>query len=364
MSRNWLAALLRDEAPACPGDAADWRIEAVLETARREGVVALAHAKLREGAYPDAVTTPFAAAARGEAAMLMVREAECRRVLAVISAGGLQALLLKGSALAYWAYPEPHLRECVDIDLLLRSRAGVEKLAGLLAESGYRLRERDVPGDLVSYELTCIRRSGNGARTDLDLHWRLVNAPLYAHRLEPDELWQEAIALPRLGPAAFGLSPVHALLHACMHRVLNLQFGTGNRLKWLYDLHLLAARLDDAGWQRLLALAGERRLASTCLHSLRAASVEFHTAIPEQVAAGLARLAATEDFDAGRAQHWLYMQIANGRSLPDLRTRLRWLRQRLLPNATFLRDRYGAGQQGLGMIVLSRLRSGLARLGF
>lgn len=363
MSRKWLAALLRDEAPAKPwpgaGDAGE-----LLEAARSEGVVALVHERLRENDPTPELLAVFAAAARDEAAIMMVREAECRRVLAVMSSAGIEALLLKGSALAYWAYAEPHLRECVDIDLLLRSRGDVEKLAGLLAGSGYRLREREVPGDLVSYELTCIRRTANGTRTDLDLHWRLVNAPLFAHRLQPGELWRDAVALPRLGPAAFGLSPVHALLHACMHRVLNLQFGTGNRLKWLYDLHLLSARLAPEDWDRLLALAAGRGLASTCLHTLQASANEFGTPIPDAAHQALAKLAANEDFDAARAHRWLYMQIANGRSLPNTRMRLRWLRQRLLPNAAFLRDHYGGDGQGLAGIMLARLRSGLRRLGF
>jgi len=363
MSRSWLAALLRDEAPPWPSP--DVRDPAqLLETAANEGIVALAHAKLHAQGYPESLRGPFAEAARGQAAVQMVREGECRRVLAVIASLGLDALLLKGSALAYWAYPEPHLRECADIDLMLKSRGDVDRLIAALADSGYRTRERDVPGDLVSYELTCIRRAAHGARVDLDLHWRLVNAPLYAHRLEVGELWRHAIALPRLGPTALGLSPVHALLHACMHRVLNLQFGIGNRLKWLYDLHLLSLGFDDAQWDQLLALAGDRGLASTCWQSLRVASAEFGTRIPEAIAAQLIAISAGESFDAGKADRWLYMQVANGRALPGHRARLRWLRQRLLPNAVFLRDRYGDGQLSLAAIVFARLRSGLRRMGF
>ena len=168
MSRTWLAALLRDETPPWPapesGDPAQ-----LLETAAQEGIVALAHERMHAHGYPDALLAPFAAAARAEAAKHMVREGECRHVLGVIAATGVDALLMKGSALAYWAYSEPHLRECMDIDLMFRSRADVETLLGALAGIGYRLRERDLPGDLVSYEITCIRQATTGARVDLDL---------------------------------------------------------------------------------------------------------------------------------------------------------------------------------------------------
>lgn len=362
MAWTWLTALLRDERPDWPATPACAPAQ-LLEVATREGIVALVHERLDAQHYPDEVLAPFAAATRGEAAMLLMREGECRRVLAAMAAEGLPALLLKGSALAYWAYAEPHLRKCVDIDLLLRSRAEVDRATSALAALGYQLRERTVPGDLISYELTCIRRASVGARVDLDLHWRLVNAPLYAERLQPDELWRDAIALPRLGPSAFGLSPVHALLHACMHRALNLQFGDGDRLKWLYDLHVLAGRLDHLQWQALTQLAIERGLAGTCLHGLKAAQAEFATVLPEPPASELANAAAGETLDMHRVHRWLYMQRANCMALPSSRLRLRWLRQRLLPDAGYLRDRYGKQYGSLPAIVLGRLRDGLRRMG-
>lgn len=361
MSRTWLTALLRDDRPPWSASAVD-DLATLVDVATREGIVALAHERLRAQDYPDALLAAFAGAARAEAAQALMREGECKRVLAVIASAGLQALLLKGSALAYWAYAAPHLRECVDIDLLLRSRADVDKAINALTGIGYCLREREVPGDLISYELTCIRKASTGARVDLDLHWRLVNAPLFANRLEPDELWREAMALPRLGPAAFGLSPVHALLHACMHRLLNLQFGDGDRLKWLYDLHLLAGRLGTDDWQRLLALARQRGLAGTCLHGLQAAGRDFGTMIPAPITADLIEASAGESLDVNKVDRWLYMQKANCLALPGA-LRLRWLRQRLLPNAAYLRDRYGDGERGLPAIVLGRLRDGLRRMG-
>ena len=58
-----------------------------------------------------------------------------------------------------------------------------------------------------------------------------------------------------LSSGARGLAPVHALLHACLHRANNLQFGDGNRLRWLYDLKLFVQRLDAEQWQQLVRLA-------------------------------------------------------------------------------------------------------------
>jgi len=48
----------------------------------------------------------------------MARVVELREVLAALAGAGLPVLLLKGAALAYTLYPEPHLRDRSDTDLL------------------------------------------------------------------------------------------------------------------------------------------------------------------------------------------------------------------------------------------------------
>ena len=58
--------------------------------------------------------------------------------------------------------------------------------------------------------------------------------------------------------AAWGLGAAHALLHACVHRASNLSAGLGDRLKWLYDLHLprpaeMVTLKDPADFRRILA---------------------------------------------------------------------------------------------------------------
>ena len=48
-------------------------------------------------------------------------------------------LLLKGAALAYTLYPEPHLRERCDTDLLLPSREDAERAGRVLQTLSYTL---------------------------------------------------------------------------------------------------------------------------------------------------------------------------------------------------------------------------------
>ncbi len=72
--------------------------------------------------------------------------------------------------------------------------------------------------------------------------------------------------LGRLHSSARMAGPVHALLFAASnmatHREVPYFLGDlalfgGNRLIWIYDLHLLSAHLDDADWQAFVFLHSE-----------------------------------------------------------------------------------------------------------
>ena len=222
-ARPWLASVVSSGLqPGCPREAAE-APNALLAAAQKEGVVALLDWRLRQAKAVSSISPAFAAVARDRALSSMMLEGEARNVLNNMDAAGLPGLLLKGSALAYWAYPEPHLRACNDVDLLLPSREAAEGLADRLCAAGFE--RSDSSGDLVAYELMCRHRISEEWQLEIDIHWRLANSPLFSDAFTFDELMAESIALPRLAPNARGLGPVHALLHACLHRALNLSIG-------------------------------------------------------------------------------------------------------------------------------------------
>ncbi len=361
--RGWLAAVLRgDAAAAAPGRQLD--ASAVLAAASEAGVPALLHACLSRPelaqSMPPALHQPLARAARVRAAQHMFREHQCRLILAEIAAAGVPVLLLKGSALAYRIYPSAHLRECSDIDLLLPSRQAVACAVAILGTLGYAPRDAAAPGDLVAFEVTCVRSGTERAGLEIDLHWQLSSTPAFAFRYAWAELDASAIALPALAPDARGLAPVPAYLHACMHRVQNMAGGIGDRLKWLYDLHLLGQHFGTDDWQALADQAGARGLAGTCLAGLDAAARCFGGIAPGSVRRDLATAARGETLDPHRMHRWLYIQRMNFLAFPTCAQRMRWLRQRLLPDQAYLRARHG--DAGLLRLLLRRLRAGIGRL--
>jgi len=330
--------------------------------AAREGVLPLLEATLRGAAewpaLPEALRTTLQEGARRAVALELYRRHELARVAAVLAGGGLRVLVLKGNALGLWLYPQSHLRPTRDIDLLFASRAEADRAVDLLAPLGY-VAEPD-PGTLF-FERKCQLRVAGGNRCELDLHSKLLNAPLFADTLPFDELWAASQPLPGLPVQVRALGAVHALLHACLNRVLDIQTGEPERLKLPYDVHLLAARLDGAAWHQLQVLACQRRIAGACVRVFGETRQLFATEFPPSVLTALDAAAAGEPLDWSRLGDWRYMQWRNLLAVPGLGGRLRWLYERVFPTRSRMQGRYGEGSwlQLMGW----RLRRGMRLLG-
>lgn len=352
--RQWLAAILRGERRDWSAELGD--AEAMLACANEEGVLALVNQTLAGGSsMPPEFERGLVRETRSEVASNLLRETEYQRILDHLAQESLPALLLKGSALAYWAYASPWLRPCVDIDLLFASRDAAERASLALQGIGYTPISRAVPGDLTVFEIGCSRAIG-GAHIWADLHWGIGGAPLFANRLSIEELFTASIALPKLAASARAIGPLHAYLHNSTHRALQLHQGSGDRLKWHYDLHLLAQHFSADDWNQLATLCEERGLAGVCQDAMDSSAALFKTPIPQSVVSRLTRARRSEKLDVRRLYSWKYMEYQNLRSLPTLRQQLRWLRQRLLPNRVYLADMYGGRWSGYGRYLHKGLR--------
>lgn len=339
--RTWLAALVRGVEP---GAVAPDEV-ALLKVAQAEGVLALCHDQLRRSSawmsYPEALRAALTQHTYQAVAVEMMRAVELREVLSALARENLPVLLLKGAALAYVLYPEPHLRSRCDTDLLLASRGDAERAWRVLQTLGYQ-RPNAVSGDLITHELGCYK-TGHGRLTHvLDVHWRLNNTALFSERFSFAELAAAVVPIPLLGPHAHGLNSVHALLLACMHRITHLPEGNADRLIWLYDIHLLAQSLTDEQWQRWMTLAEERGVCGPCLDGLRAAQTAFETILSDEIQRRLRAGADREGwFDPHLAHQQWYLEWLSFRALPSTAARLRWLGQYLFPDTDYMRRKYG-----------------------
>ena len=272
-----LAAIIRGDdvaPPAGPETGAEF-----LEAATHHGLRTLVAERLGSSLahWPAAVRSALTREPVLGAALEALQQRELRIVLERLASHGVSPLLLKGSALAYTLYDSPGLRPRFDTDLLVR-REDMEVVAEVMTGRGY-VRPNQVTGELVMHQVDYARKDSHGVWHVYDFHWKLANRQAVAGMLSFEELTRDAEPIAVLGPHARGLSRVHALLLACVHRVAH--HPSDERLIWIHDIHLLTEALSPAEVASFGALAADRSVRALCADGLAAATRWFGTRVPE-----------------------------------------------------------------------------------
>jgi hypothetical protein len=318
----------------------DWPV--VVRRLEHHGVLPLvADMLLTESGVAPAVRAALHDETTRHAAADLVREFELTRLLDAFDHAGIGAIVMKGAHLAYSHYARPDLRPRVDTDLLVAEAARVAA-HDVLEQLGYEAAGQ-VSGTLLTYQSSYIKRRDGAASHIVDVHWRVANPQAFAGVFSYEEMLAQSVRLPRLGPSARGLSDVHALLVACVHRVAH-HFDT-DRLIWLHDIHLVASRLDAAGWSRSVDLAVARGVATVCLQSLRRTQDVYRTFIPAETLHALQTRAghadrATAAYLIPSRRRRMQVLTSDLRALPSWTDRLRLVRQHLFPSAPYMRTVY------------------------
>jgi hypothetical protein len=167
------------------------------------------------------------------------------------------------------------------------------------------------------------------------------------------------------------LGPVHALLIACMHRVAHVtaSWGVdetrhyGDRLIWLYDIHLLASGMSLQELTEFVRLAVERRIKTICSDGLSHSQRCFGTPLPVEVLAALSAAGPPEPsaryLDPGR----LRFLMRDIRSLTNVYDRLRLVKEHLFPPAEYMLKKYSVSRRAwLSVLYLRRAVQGIWRL--
>ena len=359
---NVLACLLQgtavDDAAVAGVD-----VDQLAERAEYHGIVPLLAHRLRGATGParrlgDALKEP----ARRMLAADLVREPEIQTVLAALIQAGVVPLVMKGCQLAYSCYERPDLRPRLDTDLLIPSPAR-ERAFARLADVGYEAAGQ-VDGDLLNYQLTYIKWRDGLKQHIVDIHWRVANPQVFAGLTSYDELMQDAVDLPALGPGVKGLSSPAALLLACVHRVAH-HFDS-NRLIWLYDIHLLATRLTAPEWDTFLDRATDRKVVAVCRRSLDLAARTLGTAIPASIWKDR-RLQAADAVEAsaaflGSRRRQVDVVADDLQALTNWRDRMQLIRQHLFPSRQYMREVYAlSSRTPLPLLYATRVVRGARR---
>jgi len=291
-------------------------------------------------------------------------------VLESLAEIGVQPVLFKGTALAYSLYASPALRTRGDTDLIIpaESRSDVE---AALVRLGLT-RDFSISGEYISYQASYVSRPKSGGTHGLDLHWKISNSELLSRLFSYDELRESATPLPALSARALATDLPHALLIACMHRGLHRQVPYyidgvahlgGNRLIWIYDIHLLACAMSELQWKTFLKLAVQKSLCAPCLKCLEDSKLCFRTSVPEYVRRALGQSTSRDAlgcyFDAGQMKRqWL-----DFRAIGTASCRIGFLRELLFPPPDYMRHKYNqASFRWLPWLYVRRVCAGFAKV--
>lgn len=359
-----LLAILRGEPVATDAFSTPAQIARFQRAARFHGLMRLLDARMRLSAqpgWPDEIAGAYRTEALQQAAYELAHRAELAKVLAALHDAGVRALLLKGTALAYGLYANPTLRPRGDTDLLIPfdSRTVVD---ATLSRLGYA-RYEGVQGAFVSYQSTWERTDQSGATHSLDVHWRINNSQMLARLLGYEELAARAVAIPRLGPHAYGLAAVHALLFACIHRaghahapyfVDGVAHPAADRIIWLYDVHLLVDAMSAGELEEFATIASSKRIKAICRDTLELCRERFSTEVPAGVFATLAAEGPPEPssryFNGGP----LLQLIGDFLALENWRDRTRWVGEMAFPGESYTRRKYPKAEKTWLPILYAR----------
>lgn len=274
---------------------------------------------------------------------------------------GIQAVWLKGVALALTVYPEPGLRAMTDVDVLVPAQQAEAAMRLIAAVSG---RQPVTLG--ASLDKHAVADVGPANSVRLEVHWSLVDLP---HQpTTEDTPWFLASRTPLPGGADFfGLAPEAHLLYLCAHA--EIVHGEADFLLQRYfDLHRLVISTPELDWGVVVERAADFGWTYAVERALQVTQRFFGTPLSSSV---------LDDLRCARPAHENMARVTRRQEAVDAGERLlrRWdgldwsARLRLavgsfFPSPAYMRRRYGlgAGWQ-VALAYPYRWASALARVG-
>lgn len=269
-----------------------------------------------------------------------------RRLLALTSAfeeAGIEALVLKGPALAHTCYPDASWRPFGDVDLLVRTRDWREACS-LLPELGYRRRMPEPrPGFSERFGNAAAHVSADGV--EVDLHRSLVIGP-FGLWMEPEELFEPEATFEMGGRRIRRLDDTALLLHACVHASLGF---SPPLLLPVRDVAQITSQAD-VDWELFADQARRWRLGVVVQHAFSTATEVLGPVLPEEAAL----LAGARPTRRERRALRAYVTPVRWRggttvftllAIPGIRSKAAYLRALLFPSRDFLANRTAGGKR-------------------
>lgn len=251
---------------------------------------------------------------------------------------GVDVRVLKGASLAHTVYPNPQLRQYVDVDLLVHDQQFDEAVETLIEAGSRRVHEEPRRGFVARFGKSAELVRVDGA--SIDLHCSL-SLGVHALRVRSVDLFATASRFELAGRQFQGLGSAERFLHACYHATVGnaaqklvpyldvvLTLGCPDldvdRVEWLrrrWGAEAVTAAALTRTWE-VLRINEERPLL-TWARGHRPSAAEARLAQPGT------------DGGAGSASETAVML----RSIPGVRNRAAYLASLLVPSRAYRAER-------------------------
>jgi len=307
--------------------------------------------------WPKELKSRIAEEARLAGLWEFTHGAALANLLEALDQAGIEAVLMKGTALAYSVYHEPSARRRGDSDLLIQP-SKLEQARNIFSQCNWH-RDAQIHG--VNHQECWLHKSAAHFEHSVDLHWEPSDRAVLQSVLKPDDFFEHKRPLLRLCSNAWRADPALTIIHEVINQKWHEAHGYwtehghirgARRLIWSLDFGLLTDELDQQDWERLKNLCNDRGIGPLVAEALRGAASDLGTQMPEshivelesmELRAEIATFFATSD---SLTEFWL-----NLRSASSWKERARMIRKRGLPPREYLLTKYPA-QAGWPTLLL------------
>lgn len=226
----------------------DWR--RAIREAELHGMAPYMHRQTRraDAELPSEYRRQLGALASRHANAIEIRTRALLEIHERLAREGIEALVLKGAALAHLIYERPGLRPMSDVDLLV-APADLDRAARVVEELGYKPAGGPAP-PAGHHHLPTVSRTVDGLQVSIELHHDAL-APDNIGSIRLDTLTEPARAFTAGEVELRTLGHIDTLRHLCRHALEPREtMKIGSALDIMLYAHTFAAGID---WPRLRA---------------------------------------------------------------------------------------------------------------
>lgn len=274
---------------------------------------------------------------------------------------GIEAIVLKGFALAHQVYAAPALRPRADVDVLIRP-ADKEALKSIFVAAGYH-NPRGWEPRAISNQLSFSKHLSNGLASNFDVHIKISNNKVVENILDHEQLL--ASADTHSLPGIQLIDKPHAMVHAILHLLNHRAAGDLVKMIWHYDIYLLAESMNTTQQLELLQLVDEKGLAHVAGFTLELTDAYFPSPRLREIVARLKNKRSDDVYNylltSTYGAKGLLLAL---RTAPGLITKLDIVRETAFPPAGEIYAKYGKDTKWpLCFLYFRRIVGGLIKYG-